>query len=345
MGCLIQYSSAVRLFEIRQPAGTESLVLTEKPNPVPGPFEVVVRIRAASLNYRDLVAAKGGYGRSLRLPLVPLSDGAGEVIATGSGVTRVKHGDRVAGIFMQKWLSGELTESVGRSALGGAIDGVLAEQVVFHEDGLVHVPAHLTWEEGACLPCAGVTAWHALAEAGRIRPGETVLTLGTGGVSIFALQFARAAGARVIATTSSEVKAQRLRELGAALVINYKTVPEWSRAVREFTAGAGADHVVEVGGAGTLEQSLRAVRWGGLVSFIGVLAAVGNFNPNWIFMKGVRLQGIYVGSRAMFEAMNRAVTASELRPVIDKVFSFEEAPAAYRHIESGAHFGKVCLRV
>ena len=335
----------MRLFEIRQPAGPDSLVLTEKPDPVPGPLHVLVRIRAASLNYRDLVVAKGGYGRGLRLPLIPLSDGVGEVLAIGEGVTRVKPGDRVAGIFMQSWLSGELTEAAGRSALGGAIDGVLAEKAVFHEDGLVNVPAHLSWEEAACLPCAGVTAWHGLVEAGRLRPGETVLVLGTGGVSLFALQFARGAGARVIATTSSDAKAHRLHELGAAQVINYKSTPEWAKAVREFTDGAGVDHVVEVGGAGTLEQSLRAVRTGGRVSFIGVVAGAGNFNLNWLFAKGIRLQGIYVGSRAMFDAMNAAIAATGLRPIVDKVFPFEEAPAAYRHLESGAHFGKVCIRV
>ncbi|MCW5980431.1 MAG: NAD(P)-dependent alcohol dehydrogenase [Bryobacteraceae bacterium] len=334
----------MRLYEIPRTDGIDSLVLAERPEPEPGPHQVAVRIRAVSLNYRDLVVVKGGYGRGVRLPLIPLSDGAGEVVAVGEGVTRAKPGDPVAGIFMQTWLNGEVTEAAGKSALGGAIDGMLAEQVVLHEDGLVVVPERLSWEEAACLPCAAVTAWNALMESGRLRPGDTVLTLGSGGVSLFALQFARLAGARVIATTGSDAKADRLRAMGAMAVINYKATPDWSRPVRELSGG-GVDHVVEVGGAGTLEQSLRAVRPGGTISFIGVVAGGGNFNPNLIFAKSVRVQGIYVGSRAMFEAMNRAIVQANLRPVVDRVFPFEEAREAYRYLESGAHFGKVCIRL
>lgn len=332
----------MRFYNIRQTAGIDSLEIAEKPDPAPGPHQALVRIRATSLNYRDLVVVKGGYGRSQRLPLIPVSDGAGEVIAVGEGTTRVKVGDRVCPNFMQTWLGGEVTEAAWKSALGGAIDGVLAEQVVLHEDGLVRIPAHLSWEEAACLPCAAVTAWNALMDFGSLRPGQTVLVLGSGGVSLFALQFARLAGARVIATTSSDDKAKRLTELGASAVINYKTTPEWSKAVRELTA-TGVDHVVEIGGTGTLEQSFRSVRVGGAISYIGVAAGRGEFNMNLVFAKCIRITGIYTGSRAMFEAMNRAVEFAALRPVVDKTFSFDDAPAAYRYLESGAHVGKVCI--
>lgn len=335
----------MKVFEIREATGIDALTVAERPDPRPGPGQVLVSMKAASLNYRDLVVVTGGYGRGLPLPLVPLSDGAGEVIETGEGVTRVATGDRVAGIFMQTWLDGGPTDSKAKSALGGAIDGVLAEQVVFHADGLVRVPRHLSWEEAATLPCAAVTAWNALTTGGGIADGDTVLVLGTGGVSIFALQFARLKGARVIATSSSDEKLEKLKGLGVSDGINYKTTPNWSKPVRKLTDGVGVDHVVEVGGAGTLEQSLRAVRTGGTISLIGVVAGKGEFNPNWIFMKAVRVQGLYVGSREMFTAMNSAITVSRLQPVVDRVFPWEEAREAFRYLESGAHFGKVCLRL
>lgn len=337
--------TVMRVYELREAKGIDSLLLTERPDPQPGPGQVLVRMRAASLNYRDLVVVTGGYGASLPLPIIPLSDGAGEVVSTGEGVTRFRAGDRVAAIFMQRWITGEITDEVAASALGGAIDGVLAEYAVFDQEGLVGVPEHLSWEEAACLPCAAVTAWNALFESGQLKPGQTVLTLGAGGVSIFALQLARLAGAAVIATTSSDAKAERLRQLGASEVIHYRRMPEWSKPVRAATGGRGVDQVIEVGGAATLEQSLRAVRRGGLVSFIGRVAGPGEFNPNWIFLKSVRVQGIYVGSREMFEAMNRAIAASGLRPVVDRVFPFEEAREALRYLESGAHFGKIVIRV
>jgi NADPH:quinone reductase-like Zn-dependent oxidoreductase len=334
----------MRVFELREAAGIDSLELTERAEPRPGPGQVLVRMRAASLNYRDLIVVKGGLGPALPLPLVPLSDGAGEVVEVGPGVERVKPGDRVAGTFFQRWVTGPITDEAAASALGGAIDGVLAELVVFEQDGVVHIPEHLNWEEAACLPCAALTAWNALFESGSVRPGEIVLTQGTGGVSVFALQFARLAGATVIATTSSDAKAERLRALGAAEVINYRTTPEWSKSARSSSGNRGVDHVVEVGGSGTFEQSLRAVRRGGTISFIGRLAAPAEFNANWIFIKSVRVQGIYVGSREMFENMNRAIRAAGLRPVVDRVFPFEEARQALRYMESGAHFGKVCIR-
>ncbi len=247
----------MRVYEIRDRFGLDALTLTERPQPQPGPQQVLVRIKAASLNYRDLLVVKGQYNPKMPLPRIPLSDAAGEVAAIGPGVARVKTGQRVAAIFMQKWLSGEVDESKAKSALGGAIDGLLAEYAVLHEDGLVPVPEHLSFEEAATLPCAAVTAWHGLVSEGRIKPGDTVLVQGTGGVSLFALQFARLAGARVIITSSNNEKLQRARPLGAAECINYKETPEWGEKVRELTGGRGVDHVVEVGGAGTLGQSLR----------------------------------------------------------------------------------------
>src|SRR5439155_7373508 len=258
----------------------------------------------------------------------------------------VKVGERVAGIFMQKWLSGDITEEKGRSSLGAQAEGVLAEYVVLHEDGLVRVPEHLTDEEAATLPCAGVTAWHALITEGGLKPGDSVLVLGTGGVALFGLQFARLAGARVIATSSSNAKLERVKQLGASHGINYKENPDWDKAVRAVTDSAGVDHVVEVGGAGTLAQSLRAVRMGGHISLIGVLTGGGGqVSPLPVLMKNVRVQGIYVGSRDMFEAMNRAIALEKLRPVIDRVFAFEEIREALRYMESGGHFGKICVRV
>jgi NADPH:quinone reductase-like Zn-dependent oxidoreductase len=305
----------------------------------------VVRIRACSLNYRDLVVAKGGYGRAVKTPLTPLSDGAGEVLSVGPGVTRVKPGDRVCPIFMQRWMEGHPDDDKFASALGGALDGVLAEQVCLSADALVPIPEHLSFEEAATLPCAAVTAWNALFRSGGLKPGETVLTLGTGGVSIFALQFAKLAGARVVATSSSDAKLRRVFEMGANETVNYKTNPDWHKPVREFADGRGVDHVVEVGGAGTLPLSIQAAKRGGHIALIGVLSGTGEMDPRPILLKSIRLQGIYVGSREMFEEMNRAISLARLHPVIDRVFGFDEAVAALRHMESGAHFGKICIRV
>jgi NADPH:quinone reductase-like Zn-dependent oxidoreductase len=335
----------MKAFEVRNTFGIDSLTLTERPEPRPGPGQVLLKMRAFSLNYRDLMMVKGLYNPKLSLPVVPLSDGVGEVIGLGEGVTRVKTGDRVAGIFMQRWLSGELTDAAARSSLGGGGDGMLAEYVVLHQDGVVHVPEHLTDEEAATLPCAAVTAWHALITEGGLKAGDTVLVQGTGGVSLFALQFAKMSGARVIATSSSDDKLERVRSLGASDGINYKTAPDWDDRARKLTGGVGVDHVVEVGGGGTLSQSLRAVRLGGRISLIGVLSGnSGQVNPLPILMKNVRVQGIFVGSREMFEAMNRAIALHRLRPVVDRVFPFTEAREALRYLESGKHFGKIVLR-
>jgi NADPH:quinone reductase-like Zn-dependent oxidoreductase len=334
----------MKVFEIQR-FGLDSLSLTERPEPKPGYGQILIKLRAVSLNYRDLMVVKGLYNPKLPLPMIPFSDGVGEVVAVGEGVTRVKSGDRVAGIFFQKWLAGELTAQKALSALGGAIDGTLAEYVVLHEDGVVHVPEHLTDEQAACLPCAAVTAWNALFVSGGVKAGDTVLVQGTGGVSIFALQFALLAGARVIATSSSEEKLERVRQLGATDTINYRQTPEWGKQVRELTADIGVDYVIEVGGAGTLNESLRAVRYGGQISLIGVLTGgSGEIATASILRKNVRVQGIYVGSRSMFEAMNRAIALHKLQPVVDRVFPFHEAPEALRYMESGSHFGKICIR-
>jgi NADPH:quinone reductase-like Zn-dependent oxidoreductase len=323
--------------------GLDGLSMEDVPDVQPGPGQVLVKMRAWSLNYRDLLVVRGIYAPKLKLPFQILSDGVGEIAAIGAGVTRVKPGDRVAGIFMQDWREGEPSQEKSASALGGAVPGVAAEYVVLDSEGVVPVPQHLSDEEAATLPCAAVTAWHALVTCGHLAAGETILVQGTGGVSIFALQFARMFGARVIATSSSDKKLERVRDLGASDVINYKTTPDWGRKARDLTGLTGVDHVVEVGGAGTLAQSLDAVRIGGRISLIGVLTG-GAVNPIPILMKNITVQGIYVGSRVMFEAMNAAISFAGLKPVVDRVFPFSELPQALRHMESGAHFGKIVLK-
>jgi len=327
-----------------QAAGIDGLAEVELPMPKPGPRQVLVKVAACSLNYRDLAIALGTYRMPTKHNLVPLSDGAGEVVEVGTGVTRVKAGDRVAGCFFQRWFGGPPAADTHASALGGGLDGMLTQHVVLEQDGVVALPAHLSFEEAATLPCAAVTAWHALAEHARIVAGQTVLVQGTGGVSIFALQLARLMGAQVIVTSSSEQKLARAKALGAAHGVNYKAMPEWDKAVVELTGG-GVDHVVEVGGPGTLARSLRAIRVGGKITMIGVLSGAAEINPMLIFSRRANVQGISVGSTQMFEAMNRAIAASGLKPIIDKVFTFGETPAAYRHLQSAQHFGKVVIRV
>ena len=321
--------------------GFDNLKKVERPDPTPGPGQVVVRVRAVSLNFRDLMVTKGIYNPKMPLPRVPCSDGAGDVIAVGAGVSRVRAGDRVAGIFHQKWLAGQVTEALARSTLGGDLDGMISEQVLLSEDGVVPIPEHLSFAEAATLPCAAVTAWNALVEGG-VKAGDTVLVQGTGGVSIFALQFARLAGARVFVTSGSDTKLNRALEMGATAGTNYKKDPDWEKWARQQT-GVGVDHVVEVGGAGTLERSIKAVRVGGHIALIGVLTGPGTVNPLPILMKSVRLRGIFVGSRSMFEDMNRAISAAKLRPVIDRAFPFAEFPAALKYMENAAHFGKIVV--
>lgn len=329
--------------EIHGP-GIDGLTLVEAKSPAPAAHEVLVRVHAVSLNYRDLMVVRGAYPGAIPERLIPASDGAGEVIAVGSGVTRWKVGDRVAGTFFQRWNDGPFSAEAASSALGGALHGMLAQEVVLSEDGLVRIPALLSYEEAATLPCAAVTAWQALVTRGRLQRGQTVLIQGSGGVSVFALQFARALHCRVIATTSKEDKAHRLKELGCAEVINYQATPDWEQAVLDATGGQGVDHVVEVGGPNTLERSLRCVAHGGQVALIGVLAGfTGAPSPFPLLFKNATLCGIYVGSRADFEAMNAAIATHALHPVIDRVFPLSQARAAYRYMESGAHIGKVVI--
>jgi len=336
---------SMKAYEIQNDKpGLDALTLVERPQPQPKAGQVLVKIKAASLNYRDLLVAKGAYGAKSLKPIVPLSDAAGEVVAVGEGVTRVRVGDRVAGIFMQTFISGELTPEKANSALGGAIDGVLAEYVVFDEQGVVKIPIHLSYEEAATLPCAAVTAWNAMIAEGQLKAGDTVLLQGTGGVSLFGLQFAKMMGARVILTSSSDEKLDRAIQLGADVGINYKTTSDWDEKVEKLTDGRGVDLVVEVGGSGTLSKSLRAVRYGGRVAMIGVLTGIaGDVSTGSILFKHIRVQGIYVGSRDLFEDMNRSISLHQMKPIIDRVFPFHEAKAALAYLESGAHFGKVCI--
>ena len=336
----------MKVYQIHTYGGPEGLKLSEVPDVVPDDNDVIVQMRAVSLNYRDLVVIAGHYDRTPQPGRIPLSDGAGEVVAIGSAVTKFKAGDRVAGCFFQGWSSGRFKMEMHRTALGGTIDGVLAERVRFREEGLVHLPANYSFEEGATLPCAAVTAWHALFKKGGLTPGETVLCLGTGGVSIIALQLAKAAGAKVIITSSSDEKLERARKLGADLVINYKVDADWGKTAAKLSGGDGVDHVVEVGGAGTLSHSIRACRFGGKIELIGILAgreAATEVFP--IVHKGAAIFGIYVGSREMFENLNRALEQSGIRPVIDQIFPFESVREAYKHMESGSHFGKIVIRI
>jgi NADPH:quinone reductase-like Zn-dependent oxidoreductase len=332
-------------YVIEEPFGIDALRVVERPVPRPGRGQVQLRMRAVALNYRDLMIVNGRWRAPE--PRVPVSDGVGEVVAVGEGVTRIATGDRVAGSFYPRWVEGEPTPEKVRAAPGGtAADGLLAECVVVDADGVVPVPEHLSDEEAATLPCAAVTAWHAVMVRGRVGPGDTVLVQGTGGVSLFATQFARIAGASVVATSSSDEKLACVGTMGAAHLVNYRSTPDWDGRVLELTDGRGVDHVVDVVGGENLNRSLNAVRVGGTISLVGLLA--GTSAPVETFLmaeKNVRLHGILVGSRAMFEQMNAAIVEHRLRPVVDRVFALEEVGAALRRLESGAHFGKVCVRL
>jgi NADPH:quinone reductase-like Zn-dependent oxidoreductase len=338
----------VRAWQLADSFGIDRLELQELPDPELGPQDVRVRVRAVSLNYRDVAIVEHGIApRGVRLPLLPCSDAAGEVVEIGTDVSRVNLGDRVATTVFQHWLEGDtLLPAAYGSVLAGGLDGVLADHIVVYEDGLVHVPEHLSFDEASTLPCAAVTAWHALVTKGGVRAGETILVQGTGGVSTFALQFGLMVGARVITTSKSDKKLDRVRELGAWETINYANTPDWAERAVELTGGTGVDHVVEVGGLGTMEQSFRAARPGGTVSLIGVLTGFDTkVNPHPAMVKGLRLQAIIVGSRAMFEDMNRAVGVNGLRPVVDRVFPFDEAREALRHLQAARHVGKVVISV
>ena len=324
--------------------GVDSLEFVERPAPQPGPGEVLVRIHAISINYRDLLMVKGLYNPKMKLPRVPCSDGAGEIAAVGEGVTQWKKGDRVAGAFMQNWLDGPPTPAKVKGALGGDIDGMLTEFRCFKETGLVQLPEHLSFAEAATLPCAAVTAWNALA-AGNLKPGATVLILGTGGVSIFALQLAKLMGARVLGISSSAAKLERARSLGLDAGLNYRETPAWERWAMDQTGGEGVDLVVEVGGIGTLPRSLGAIRMGGVIAQIGVLAGPADPIPLALILhKQARIQGIYVGSRKDFEEMNRAISLAALRPVTES-FPWSQAREVMARMETASHFGKLVLTV
>lgn len=335
----------MRLYRLPTPGSIDNLIMIEADIPRPARGQVLVRMRAASLNYRDLVIADGRYSRGSPKPdLTPLSDGAGEVAEVGPEVNRVKVGDRVCPIFMQSWIGGDSSPDDAASSLGGAVDGVLAEYALFDQHGLVLIPDHLSFAEAATLPCAAVTAWSALYGPQPLRSGQTVLVLGTGGVSMFALQFARAAGARVIGTSSSDRKLEKAHKLGLSDGVNYREHPEWDARVRALTGGLGVDHVVEVGGAGTLPRSAAATRRNGHVHLIGVLTG-GQIDPAIILRSVIMVRGVNVGSRQMFESMNQAIALHAIRPVIDGSFSFEHAIDAYRHLQGASHIGKLVIEI
>ncbi|MGH8316290.1 MAG: zinc-dependent alcohol dehydrogenase family protein [Steroidobacterales bacterium] len=321
--------------------------LVERPDPKPAFGEILVRIRAAALNFRDQMVVEGMYGpAAAAFKTIPLSDGAGEVIATGEGVARFKVGDRVTSTFFRDWLDGPPRADARVSIGAGGVDGVLAEYVVCNAQNAVAIPPGFTFEEAATLPCAAVTAWDALTVVGAVRAGDTVLLIGTGGVSVFALQFAHAMGARVVLTSSSDEKLERARSMGANVLINYRRTPDWEKEVLQATDGRGADCIVEVGGPGTLARSMEAVGFAGRIALIGAVAGFqGETNPRPLMRKGASLHGIFVGSRAMFENMNAAIEVNGIKPVIDRVFPFAEAIEAYRYLKTAAHFGKIVIRL
>lgn len=337
----------MRVYEIIDGAGADAIAIVDRATPVPEPGQVVIDVKACSLNYRDLLVIKGTYAaEGKKTGVVPLSDGAGVVSAVGPGVTSLKVGDRVAAAFMPTHLEGQLTPQKQAEALGGDIDGMLAEKVVLPASGVVKFPDHLSFEDASTLPCAAVTAWYAQFVGGDVKPGKTVLLLGTGGVSIFALQFAKLAGAKVILTSSDDAKLERAAALGADLTINYRANPEWQKEVVRLTDGRGADHAVEVGGPGALNRTLEAVRYGGSISLMGVLTGLSDAVATGLMLtKNIKIQGTYVGSVGLFEEMNRAIAFHRLKPVIDRVFPFDKAKDALAHLESGRHFGKVVISI
>ena len=326
-----------------QEFGIEQLKVEERDMPAPGPREVKVRFHAASLNYRDLMTVDGRYNPKLQLPRIPGSDAAGEVLGVGSEVTDFQPGDRIASTFFQRWDNGPATAGVGKTALGGAIDGVFATERVLPDSGIIAIPPHLSFAEAATIPCAGVTAWAALVKKGSLHAGETVLVLGTGGVSIWALQIAKAHGARVIITSSSDEKLVRARALGADETINYRSHPDWQAEVLRLTGGRGAEHIVEVGGAGTLPQSFEAAALNGHVYIIGVLTGLAGVDLSPVLRKQLHVDGVYVGSRSDFHALNQTIVANELKPVIDHNIPLSEAQKAFHMLQSGSHFGKIVL--
>jgi NADPH:quinone reductase-like Zn-dependent oxidoreductase len=337
----------MRAYQILPGANIDGLQCIDYPDRKLGHGEVRIRVHAVSLNYRDLMVASGNYLVTVDDPIIPCSDGAGEVLELGPGVTRVQVGDRVAGSFFPYWQDGMTSPEKIRHALGGDIDGMLAEEVVLHEDALAKIPASLSFVEASTMPCAGVTAWNAIfVSSNQVRPGDTVLLLGTGGVSVLGMQLAKAAGLRTIITSSSDEKLQRARDLGAHHTINYGAIPEWHEEVLAMTHGRGANVVLEVGGKGTVNRSVSAAAMGGTVAIIGGVSGFGGeVNPASLLATAKRMVGIFVGSRAMLEDVMRFADTTGLKPVIDRVFPFGQAQDAYRYMESGSHFGKVVIDV
>jgi len=322
------------------------LKLVNRPKPKPGETDILVKMHAASLNYRDQLVISGNYhDGSVKRDTIPLSDGAGEVVGVGRKVTRFKKGDRVTGTFFRDWISGPSTGP--HVALGSPADGVLAEYVVFNQEDAVKIPANLSYAEAACLPCAGVTAWNALMETGKpLQPGDTVLVIGTGGVSMLGLLFGKAAGCRVVVTSSSDKKLSKAKALGADFLINYKKTPDWDQELMRLTGGKGADAVIEVGGVGTLQKSMQCIAMQGKIGIIGFVAGPGQgVNPIGLAFRAAAIHGIGVGSRAMFENMNAAIEANNIKPPIDKVFPFAKAPDAIRHAQNQKFFGKIVVRI
>ena len=334
----------MRAYEIVSDGGIDALALNKRPSPEPGHGEILVRVRASSINYRDLSTILDPVSRGIAYPRIPNSDCAGEVVTVGAGVTGFKAGDRVAGCFFRNWVDGRISATAMASALGGAIDGVLAEEAVLGESGTVHIPAHMTFEEAATLPCAALTAWNCLVEQGGLGAGKTALFLGTGGASIAGLQIAKMVGARAIITSSSDEKLERAKTLGADELINYRRTPDWEAEVLDKTGGVGVDVTIETGGGGTLEKTIDATRVGGTISLIGVLTG-GTINPTAVMRKSIRLQGVYVGNRRMFEEMNAAFAQNRIHPVVDQVFEFDAAREAYQAMLAAGHFGKLVVKL
>ncbi|WP_435169045.1 zinc-dependent alcohol dehydrogenase family protein [Paenibacillus glycanilyticus] len=337
----------MKAFRLQDGFGLDYVKEVDLPIPAPGPNQVLIQVKAVSLNSRDMGVINGFYEPNRTEPLIPVSDGVGRIVALGDGAAKFQIGERVSGIFTQSWASGEPTQENWVSTLGSPRDGMLAEYVVLPEEGVVRIPEHLTDEEAAALACAGVTAWHAIAEEGQVKAGDVVVVQGTGSVSLFALQFAKLLGAHVIITSSSDEKLERAKALGADYGINYQTTPEWDQAVLAYTQGRGADHIVDLGGASTLNRSISALKVGGQVSIVGILsgAEVEDFAIVPAIIRKARLQAINVGSREMFERMNRAIEQHSLRPVIDKTFPFAQSLDAFRYLAQGSAFGKICIAV
>jgi NADPH:quinone reductase-like Zn-dependent oxidoreductase len=327
-------------------SGFDALKIVDTSIPIPKDGEVLIKVHATSLNYRDLMVAQGNYSSDTLPNLVPMSDGAGEIVEVGQGVTRLSVGNRVAGIFFPNWVEGKISAEKVRTALGGSAHGMLAEYVALPQESVVLLPSHLDYAEGATLPCAAVTAWNGTIIQGHLTAGQTVLLIGTGGVSIHALQIAKNIGARVIIISSSDNKLARAQSLGADVTINYRALPSWEKNVLDATNGVGVDLAIEVGGAGTLAKSMLATKVGGRISLTGILTgASGEVNPRQATLRSLTIQGIYVGSREMFEALNCYLTINQIQPVIDKVFTFAEAVSAYKYLQKGSHLGKVVIQM